>query len=201
MFQLQGLPYNYNDLEPYIDAKTMEIHHSKHHQTYVDKLGGALKDFPELAGKSIEELVSSISSLPESIQTAVRNNGGGHYNHSLFWNFMTPEQSKKNISNELGDAINNAFGSIEDFKGKFEESAILRFGSGWVWLVSKDNNLEIISTANQDTPLELGYKPLLALDVWEHAYYLKYQNRRPDYIQAWWNVVNWSEVAQKFSQK
>ena len=178
----------------------MEIHYGKHHQTYVDKLNSALKDFPELADKKIEELVSSISALPESVQTAVRNNGGGHYNHSLFWNFMTPDQSKKNISSEISDAINNTFGSIEDFKGKFEESAILRFGSGWVWLVSKDGKLEIISTANQDTPLELGYSPLLGLDVWEHAYYLKYKNRRPEYIQAWWNVVNWSEVAQKLSQ-
>ncbi|MEK7626115.1 MAG: superoxide dismutase [Patescibacteria group bacterium] len=200
MFQLEGLPYDYKDLEPYIDAETMEIHYGKHHQTYVDKLNSALKDFPELADKKIEELVSSISALPESVQTAVRNNGGGHYNHSLFWNFMTPDQSKKNISSEISDAINNTFGSIEDFKGKFEESAILRFGSGWVWLVSKDGKLEIISTANQDTPLELGYSPLLGLDVWEHAYYLKYKNRRPEYIQAWWNVVNWSEVAQKLSQ-
>lgn len=200
MFQLEGLPYDYKDLEPYIDAETMEIHYGKHHQTYVDKLNSALKDFPELANKKIEELVSSISALPESVQTAVRNNGGGHYNHSLFWNFMTPDQSKKNISSEISDAINNTFGSIEDFKGKFEESAILRFGSGWVWLVSKDGKLEIISTANQDTPLELGYSPLLGLDVWEHAYYLKYKNRRPEYIQAWWNVVNWSEVAQKLSQ-
>ena len=200
MFQLEGLPYDYKDLEPYIDAETMEIHYGKHHQTYVDKLNSALKDFPELADKKIEELVSSISALPESVQTAVRNNGGGHYNHSLFWNFMTPDQSKKNMSKEISSAIDNVFGSIEDFKGKFEESAILRFGSGWVWLVSKDGKLEIISTANQDTPLELGYSPLLGLDVWEHAYYLKYKNRRPEYIQAWWNVVNWSEVAQKLSQ-
>ncbi len=201
MFQLEGLPYDYKDLEPYIDAKTMEIHYGKHHRTYVDKLNTALKDFPELADKKIEDLVSSISTLPESVQTAVRNNGGGHYNHTLFWNFMTPEQNKKNLSEELSTAINNTFGSIEDFKGRFEETAILRFGSGWAWLVSKDDTLEIISTANQDTPLELGYTPLLGLDIWEHAYYLKYQNRRPEYIQAWWNVVNWSEVAQKLSQK
>lgn len=200
MFQLEGLPYDYKDLEPYIDAKTMEIHHSKHHQAYVDKLNSALKDFPELADKKIEELVSSIDALPVSIQTAIRNNGGGHYNHSLFWNFMTPDQNKKNIEEKLNSAINNAFGNIEDFKGKFEETAILRFGSGWVWLVRKNGKLDIISTANQDTPLELGYSPLLGLDVWEHAYYLKYQNRRPEYIQAWWNVVNWSEVAQKLSQ-
>lgn len=200
MFQLEGLPYGYKDLEPYIDAKTMEIHHSKHHQAYVDKLNSALKDFPELADKKIEELVSSIDTLPVSIQTAIRNNGGGHYNHSLFWNFMTPDQNKKNIEEKLNSAINNTFGNIEDFKGKFEETAILRFGSGWVWLVRKNGKLDIISTANQDTPLELGYSPLLGLDVWEHAYYLKYQNRRPEYIQAWWNVVNWSEVAQKLSQ-
>jgi len=200
MFKLDDLPYDYSALEPYIDAQTMEIHYSKHHQTYVDKLNAALKDFPDLADKNIEELVSSIDNLPATIQVPVRNNGGGHYNHTLFWQSMTSDNDQNNLPTNISDAINNAFGDLESFKAEFAGVAINRFGSGWAWLVGKDGNLEIISTANQDTPLELGCQPLLGLDVWEHAYYLKYQNRRPEYIEAWWNVINWSAVAQRLTK-
>lgn len=197
MFKLDPLPYKYDDLEPYIDAKTMELHHSKHHQTYVDKLNGALKDYPDLASKSVEELVKDISSLPEAVQTAVRNHGGGHYNHTFFWQCMLPANQAGEIPQNLASAINNSFGDFKTFKANFTSSAVNRFGSGWAWLVTKDNKLEVISTANQDTPLELGYLPILGLDVWEHAYYLKYQNRRPEYIEAWWSVVNWQEIAKR----
>ena len=197
MFVLENLPYNYGDLEPYIDAKTMEIHHSKHHQTYVDKLNDALKDSPDLLNTPVEKLVTDINQLPEALQKAVRNHGGGHYNHTMFWQSMTPNKDKNNLPDNLVGVINNAFGDLESFKSQFTESAISCFGSGWAWLVAKDDKLEIISTANQDTPLELGYKPILGLDVWEHAYYLKYQNRRPEYIDAWWNVVNWDAINQR----
>lgn len=197
MFVLENLPYNYGDLEPYIDAKTMEIHHSKHHQTYVDKLNDALKDSPDLLNTPVEKLVTDINQLPESLQKAVRNHGGGHYNHTMFWQSMTPNKDKNNLPDNLVSVINNAFGDLESFKSQFTDSAVSCFGSGWAWLVAKDDKLEIISTANQDTPLELGYKPILGLDVWEHAYYLKYQNRRPEYIDAWWNVVNWDAINQR----
>jgi len=194
------LNYQYNDLEPYIDAKTMEIHHSKHHQTYIDKLNASLKEHPDLLNKDISELVKDIDSLPESIRISVRNNGGGHYNHSLFWNLMTPDLDQQKISDNLSKLIQTNFGDFKTFQEKFTESAVGRFGSGWAWLVSKNGKLEIISTANQDTPLELGCNPILGLDVWEHAYYLKYQNRRPEYIDAWWNVVNWQEVEKRLNK-
>lgn len=197
MFVLENLPYNYGDLEPYIDAKTMEVHHSKHHQTYVDKLNDALKDSPDLLNTPVEKLVTDINKLPEALQKAVRNHGGGHYNHTMFWQSMTPIKDKNNLPDNLVSVINNAFGDLESFKSQFTNSAVSCFGSGWAWLVAKDDKLEIISTANQDTPLELGYKPILGLDVWEHAYYLKYQNRRPEYIDAWWNVVNWDAINQR----
>ena len=199
MFLLDNLPYNYGDLEPYIDAQTMEIHHSKHHQTYVDKLNGALKDYPDLLATNIEELVTDINKLPQEVQKAVRNHGGGHYNHTMFWQSMTPNKDENIIHESLPSSLKNTFGDIESFKSQFTDSAVNCFGSGWAWLVAKDGNLEIISTANQDTPLEIGYRPILGLDVWEHAYYLKYQNRRPEYIDAWWNVVNWNVVNQRLA--
>lgn len=200
MFVLDNLPYNYSELEPYIDAQTMEIHYSKHHQTYIDKLNGALEDFPDLLNTNIEELVSDIDNLPKSVQKAVRNHGGGHYNHTMFWQSMTPNKDYNNIPDSLISSLSNTFGDVESFKQQFTGSAVNCFGSGWAWLVTKDDKLEIISTANQDTPLELGYKPILGLDVWEHAYYLKYQNRRPEYIDAWWNVVNWDTVSKRLAK-
>ena len=171
----------------------MEIHHSKHHQAYIDKLNDALKD-TTWAEKPIEEILQNIDKLPQDKQIAVRNNGGGHYNHSLFWQYMTPGGGE--ISSKILDLVNNSFGSIEKFKEQFSASAVGRFGSGWVWLIQKDDNLEIISTPNQDSPIMEGVRPLLGLDVWEHAYYLKYQNRRPEYIENWWNVVDWDFVNQ-----
>lgn len=196
MFTLPDLPYDYNALEPYIDAQTMELHHSKHHQTYVDKLNAAVKD-TEYADMEIEDLLQQIDNLPENIRTAVRNNGGGHYNHSLFWQMMTPDGGN-GPAEELLVAINSSFESFDNFKNKFADAAVARFGSGWVWLTKNGNSLEISSTPNQDSPIMEGVKPLLGLDVWEHAYYLKYQNRRPEYIDAWWNVVNWKFVETSF---
>lgn len=190
---LPELSYSYDALEPHIDAKTMEIHHSKHHQTYIDKLNDALEKHPEIADKSLIDLLSDLDSVPEDIRTTVRNNGGGHYNHSLFWTYLTPDSKKPD--NEVAAAIDKAFGSFDDFKKEFKEAATSRFGSGWAWLiVDKDNNLKIVSTPNQDTPLADG-RPILGLDVWEHAYYLNYQNKRPDYIDAFFNVINWETVA------
>jgi Fe-Mn family superoxide dismutase len=196
--KLPELSYAYNALEPYIDQRTMEIHHQKHHQTYVDKLNLALEKHPEYQGKDLEELLQSIANLPDPIQTAVRNNGGGHYNHTLFWSIMGPDGGEM-PKEELSDRINSTFGSFDKFKDDFSNAAVNQFGSGWAWLVlDPDKRLKVISTANQDSPVSNGLKPLLALDVWEHAYYLKYQNRRVEYIQNWWNVVSWDAVAKRF---
>jgi len=197
--ELPKLPYDFGALEPHIDAQTMQIHHGKHHQAYVTNLNAALEKHPELNSKSVEELCRGISSVPEDIRTAVRNNGGGHANHSMFWKLMAPKAGGA-PSGKLGDDIKAAFGSFDDFKAKFEAAGIGRFGSGWVWLVSNNGKLEIVSTANQDSPV-MGKavagcegKPVIGCDVWEHAYYLKYQNKRADYLKAFWNVVNWNAV-------
>ena len=196
-FTLPALPYAYDALEPAFDARTMEIHHTKHHQTYVNNLNAALEGHADLAAKSIEDLVANLKDLPESIQTAVRNNGGGHFNHSFFWEILQAPSAEAAIPASLKSRLEADFGSVEAFKEAFAKAAATRFGSGWAWLVDRDGHLEVLSTANQDTPLELGLKPLLGLDVWEHAYYLHYQNRRPDYIQAFFSVVNWDKVASR----
>lgn len=193
MFELPALGYDFAALEPYIDAKTMEIHHDKHHGAYVEKLNAALKESPDLQSETIEELLSNLNNLPQNVQMSVRNNGGGHHNHTLFWESMKPGGAKE-PNGKLSEAVSATFGSFEDFKAKLTEAAVGRFGSGWAWLVKDGEKLEIYSTANQDSPLTDGKVPLLGLDVWEHAYYLKYQNRRPEYITAWWNVVNWDIV-------
>ncbi|TAK89511.1 superoxide dismutase [Patescibacteria group bacterium] len=199
MFTLPDLPYGYDALEPHIDARTMEVHHSKHHATYVQKLNDALKSQPDLAQKDITQLLKNLGDLPKDVQSAVRNNGGGHANHSLFWQVMSPNGGGE-PAGELGEAINVAFGSLGEFKKQFKQAAIGRFGSGWAWLCVDTDGLHICSTANQDTPLSDGHIPILGLDVWEHAYYLHYQNKRPDYIDAWWNVVNWDEVERRYSE-
>jgi Fe-Mn family superoxide dismutase len=191
------LPYDYAALEPYIDAQTMQIHHGKHHQAYVNNLNAALDKHPEWHQKSLEELLRGINSVPEDIRTAVRNNAGGHHNHSLFWMIMAPKGGGE-PSGKLADAIGKAFGGFAKFKETFSNAGATRFGSGWAWLATSGGRIEVYSTANQDSPLMEGKIPLLGLDVWEHAYYLKYQNRRPDYIAAWWNVVSWPEVAKRF---
>lgn len=196
-YELPKLPYTYDALEPNFDKETMEIHYTKHHNTYVTKLNDAVKDYPELASKSVEDLVADLNSVPESIRTAVRNNGGGHANHSLFWTILSPNGGGE-PAGALKEAIDSTFGSFDAFKEKFAAAAAARFGSGWAWLVLKDGKLEIISLPNQDSPLTEGYTPVLGLDVWEHAYYLKFQNRRPEYIDTFWNVVNWDEVARRF---
>jgi Fe-Mn family superoxide dismutase len=197
-FTLPNLPYPYDALEPHIDKMTMEIHHSKHHGAYVTNVNKALESAPELAGASIEELLASeCAKAPEAIRTAVRNNGGGHANHTLFWQIMSP-QGGGQPSGALAEAINATFTSFENFKEKFTNAGMTRFGSGWAWLVLAGGKLDLYSTANQDSPLMQGHIPILGLDVWEHAYYLKYQNRRAEYIAAWWNVVNWPEVAKRF---
>ena len=205
---LPSLPYAYDALEPYIDAKTMEIHHTKHHQTYIDKLNLALQDSPaELAGMSVEQLLKDLNAIPEDIRTAVKNHGGGHYNHSLFWTMMSKDAGGK-PSGELPTAIEKTFGSFEDFKKQFADAAAARFGSGWVWLVypersrradNENSKLEIMTTANQDSPISEGKHVLLGLDVWEHAYYLQYQQKRLDYVNAFWNIVNWEETGKRFS--
>jgi Fe-Mn family superoxide dismutase len=192
--ELPKLPYDFAALEPDIDTQTMQIHHGKHHQAYVTNLNAALEKAPELANKSIEELCRGINTVPEAIRTAVRNNGGGHWNHSMFWKWMAPKAGGA-PTGKAGDAINSSFGSFDKFKEEWGKAAVGRFGSGWVWLLNDGGKLTITSTPNQDNPLMEGKKaPILGLDVWEHAYYLKYQNRRPDYVAAWWNVVNWEEV-------
>lgn len=198
-FTLPALPYAHDALEPHIDKMTMEIHHGKHHNAYVTNLNKALESAPELAGKSIEELLANnLAIVPEGIRTAVRNNGGGHYNHTLFWTLMAPNAGGA-PTGDLADAINAAFGSFDTFKEKFSAAGVGRFGSGWAWLILGASGLEIVSTPNQDTPVMEGKFPILGCDVWEHAYYLKYQNRRPDYLAAWWNVVNWPEAAKRFA--
>lgn len=198
MFTLPELGYGFDALEPHIDARTMEIHHGKHHAAYVAKLNGALANAPDWQNKTIDEILSDIDSVPEEIRTAVRNNGGGHHNHTLFWESMKPGGAKE-PSGPLADALNSTFGSIDDFKTKLTDAGITRFGSGWGWLVKNGDKLEVYSTANQDSPLMEGKIPILGIDVWEHAYYLKYQNLRPDYIKAWWNVVNWDVVAKRLT--
>ena len=190
---LPPLPYDFAALEPHIDARTMEIHHGKHHQTYVTNLNTALEKHPELQGKSVEDLIRSLSTVPEDIRAAVRNNGGGHANHTMFWKLMTPKGGGA-PSGAVADAIDDAFGSFDAFKEQFAKAGLGRFGSGWAWLIDQGGKVAIESTPNQDSPLMEGKKPILGVDVWEHAYYLKYQNRRADYIGAWWNVVNWAEV-------
>ncbi|RNF41045.1 superoxide dismutase SodA [Planococcus salinus] len=196
-YELPELPYAYDALEPHIDKETMNIHHTKHHNTYVTKVNAALEGQDDLASKSVEELISDLDAVPESIRTAVRNNGGGHANHSLFWQLLSPNGGG-NPSGELAEAINSKFGSFDEFKQKFADAGAARFGSGWAWLVLSNGELEITSTPNQDSPLMEGKTPILGLDVWEHAYYLKYQNKRPDYISAFWNVVNWEEVSKRY---
>ncbi|WP_371418669.1 superoxide dismutase [Desulforhopalus sp. IMCC35007] len=193
--KLPDLPYSYDSLEPFFDSKTMEIHHTKHHQTYVDKLNGALQNHNALSELSLDQLVSNLSEVPEQIRTAVRNHGGGHANHSFFWPIL-----KKDVptTGPVVDAIVQQFGDFDNFKKQFSNSAALLFGSGWTWLVAEQGGLAIITTPNQDSPLSLGKKPILGLDVWEHAYYLKYQNRRPEYIEAFFNVINWHKVNENY---
>ena len=197
-YELPALPYAHDALEPHIDARTMEIHHGKHHQAYINNVNGALEGNEELAGKSVEDLVSDLDSVPEDIRGAVRNNGGGHANHSLFWSVMGSGKGGE-PGGELGAAIAATFGSFDAFKDAFAQAGATRFGSGWAWLVVDGGNLAVTSTANQDSPLMEGKTPILGLDVWEHAYYLNYQNRRPDYIGAFWNVVDWDGVAARFA--
>src|SRR5438132_3607116 len=197
-YELPPLPYPFAALEPHIDAKTMEIHHDKHHQAYITNANNALKDHPQLAAKPVEELIANLSSVPEAIRTTVRNNAGGHANHSFFWKILGPNAGGS-PKGKLADDIKSTFGSFNDFKEKFAAAGVGRFGSGWAWLIkNKNGKLEIISTPNQDSPLMDGNTPILGVDVWEHAYYLKYQNRRPDYLKAWWNVVNWDAVAKNY---
>ena len=198
-FELPELPYAYDALEPTIDKETMNIHHTKHHNTYVTNLNGALEGHDDLQAKSIEELISDIDALPADIQTAVRNNGGGHANHSLFWKVLSPNGGG-NPTGEVAEKIDAKFGSFEKFKEEFQAAAATRFGSGWAWLVLNNGEVEIMSTPNQDSPLMEGKTPLLGLDVWEHAYYLNYQNRRPEYAEKFWNVVNWDEVEKNYNE-
>ncbi|WP_456271159.1 superoxide dismutase [Bacillus sp. AK031] len=197
-YELPALPYEFNALEPHIDAKTMEIHHDKHHAAYVSKVNAALEGHEDLSSKSIEELVANLDAVPENIRTAVRNNGGGHANHSLFWQVLSPNGGGE-PTGEVADAINSAFGSYDKFKEEFSAAAATRFGSGWAWLVVDNGELKVTSTLNQDSPLMEGQTPILGLDVWEHAYYLNYQNKRPDYIAAFFNVINWDEVNTRFA--
>ena len=198
-FEVPPLPYDYNALEPYIDTQTMQLHHDKHHAAYVNNLNSAVAN-TEFANMQVEDLVRQINNVPENIRTAVRNNAGGHVNHSMFWRIMK-QNGGGQPSGELANAINQAFGSFDQFKAAFNDAGAKRFGSGWAWLVlDQSGKLSVISTANQDSPLMDGLYPVMGNDVWEHAYYLKYQNRRPDYLAAWWNVVNWDEVARRYQQ-
>ncbi len=198
-FQLPPLPYDYDALEPHIDEETMHLHHDKHHQGYVNNLNAAIEKHPELSDMSAEDLLRNLDKVPEDIRTAVRNNGGGHVNHTMFWEIMTPNGGEP--SGAIADAIAQEFGSLDEFKQQFNDAGAKRFGSGWAWLVRKsDGKLAVISTANQDSPLSDGHYPIMGNDVWEHAYYLKYQNRRPEYLSAWWNVVNWDEVNKRYQQ-
>ena len=195
-YEVPALPYDYNALEPHIDEATMRVHHDKHHQAYVDKVNAALEG-TELADRPIEDVLTSLDSLPEDKRTPVRNNGGGHCNHSLFWEWMSPDGGGQPDGN-LGSAIESAFGSFDAFKEAFKNAGVNQFGSGWAWLVEDGGSLAVTSTPNQDNPISQGKRPLLGVDVWEHAYYLKYQNKRPDYLAAWWNVVNWDAVQTRF---
>ncbi|MHC4930645.1 MAG: superoxide dismutase [Planctomycetota bacterium] len=196
--ELPPLPYAFDALEPHIDARTMEIHHGKHHNAYVTNLNKALETHPDLQDKPLDALIANLSGLPDDIRTAVRNNGGGHWNHSLFWSVMGPGKGGT-PSGPLADAIGSSFGGFDGFKDLFAKAAATRFGSGWAWLIASDGKLEVSSSPNQDNPIMEGKTPILGLDVWEHAYYLNYQNRRPDYIAAWWNVVDWDAVAARFA--
>ena len=197
-YSVPDLPYDYAALEPHVDEATMRVHHDKHHQAYVDKVNAALEG-TGWADKPIEEVIANLSSLPQDKQGPVRNNGGGHLNHTLFWEWMSPDGGGE-PTGELADAINEAFGSFDEFRTKFKDAGVNRFGSGWSWLVWDGSGLAVTSTANQDNPLSEGQRPLLGCDVWEHAYYLKYQNKRPDYIEAWWNTVNWNRVAELYAE-
>jgi Fe-Mn family superoxide dismutase len=198
-FTVPPLPYAFDALEPYIDKQTMEIHHDKHHGAYVTNLNKALESAPDLQNKTVEELLANNCAIvPENIRTAVRNNGGGHINHTMFWQIMAPKAGG-NPSGTVAQAINSTFGSLDQFKEKLNAAGVGRFGSGWAWLVKTGGKVEIISTANQDSPLMEGKFPVMGVDVWEHAYYLKYQNRRPEYLAAWWNVVNWPEIEKRFN--
>lgn len=200
-FELKPLPYTTDALEPHIDTKTMEIHHGKHHATYVTNLNNALKDQPELASRTLEELLTHLNEVPETIRTTVRNNGGGHWNHEFFWSLMTPDGSDT-PSGELAKELDATFGSFAEFKAKLKTAGLGRFGSGWAWLVAnRDGSLAIVSTPNQDNPLMEGKYAILGVDVWEHAYYLNYQNRRADYLDAWWSVVNWDVVAKLYANR
>ena len=191
--ELPQLPYDFAALEPHIDAQTMQIHHGKHHQTYVTNLNNALQSHPDLQGKSVEDLVKGINTVPEDIKAAVRNNGGGHINHTMFWEIMGPGKGGA-PAGALGEAITSSFSSFDSFKEQFAKAGVGRFGSGWAWVIDQGGKLAVESSANQDSPLMEGKKIVFGVDVWEHAYYLKYQNRRPDYLDAWWNVVNWAEI-------
>jgi Fe-Mn family superoxide dismutase len=195
-FSVPDLPYDYNALEPHIDEQTMRVHHDKHHQAYVDKANGALEG-TEWADADVDEVLRNLSSLPDDIRTPVRNNAGGHSNHSFFWQIMSPDGGGE-PEGDLRSAIDEAFGSFDSFKDEFKNAGVNQFGSGWAWLVHDGSGLAVVSTANQDSPISDGKTPVLGVDVWEHAYYLKYQNKRPDYIDAWWNTVNWPEVASRF---
>ena len=200
-FELKPLPYTTDALEPHIDTKTMEIHHGKHHATYVTNLNNALKDQPELASRTLEELLTHLNEVPETIRTTVRNNGGGHWNHEFFWSLMTPDGSDT-PSGDLAKEIDATFGSFAEFKAKLKTAGLGRFGSGWAWLIAnRDGSLAIVSTPNQDNPLMEGKYAILGVDVWEHAYYLNYQNRRADYLDAWWSVVNWDVVAKLYANR
>lgn len=200
-FELKPLPYTTNALEPHIDTKTMEIHHGKHHATYVTNLNNALKDQPELASRTLEELLTHLNEVPETIRTTVRNNGGGHWNHEFFWSLMTPDGSDT-PTGELAKELDATFGSFAEFKAKLKTAGLGRFGSGWAWLIAnRDGSLAIVSTPNQDNPLMEGKYAILGVDVWEHAYYLNYQNRRADYLDAWWSVVNWDVVAKLYANR
>lgn len=199
MFTLPELPYDYAALEPHVDVQTMQIHHDKHHAAYVEKLNAALAQHPELLEMNVESLLRDIETLPADIKTAVRNHGGGHANHSLFWLIMSPEGGDSTLSGSTLASIQETFGSLEELKATFKDTALSLFGSGWTWLVKTPEGLKIVTTANQDSPLMQGATPILGLDVWEHAYYLKHQNKRADYIDSWWNVVNWSYVEKLYS--
>jgi Fe-Mn family superoxide dismutase len=198
-FKLPELPYAFDALEPHIDARTMEIHHGKHHAAYTNNLNAALEKHPELQDRSVDELLRGIEQVPEDIRKAVRNNGGGYHNHAMFWQIMGPNGGGQ-PQGELADAIGAAFGSFDDFRKKVNAAAAGQFGSGWGWLVWNGRGLEVYATPNQDSPLMQGHLPIMGVDVWEHAYYLKYQNRRPDYLEAWWNTLNWEEIGRRFQQ-